>query len=86
MINVKSKNQITDIKHVDIKRIYGENYRFITRNCGYVVLQGVSHNKKDGTHWATLIHTVDIESCLQYIFRDNNSKGEVLVWENLETV
>ncbi len=75
-----------NIKSEVVKKIYGQNWRFQTLESGWIALSAISYDKKNNVKWQRQITTVDIASCLQYIFLDNNSKGEVLIWEDLETV
>ncbi len=73
-----------DIKKEVIKIIYGEKWKFSFKESGWVVLSASTVDKDNNIKWQTYIQAIDLESCLQYVFSYNRSRGEFLVFDELE--
>lgn len=77
-----------DVKITEVKRVNGTKWQFQFRENGYVILSMYSEIKK-GTkyvpHWQSQLHAINIEACMQYIYKENNGSCDYLNYEDLES-
>ena len=82
------RKNLEDVKKTEVKKINGTKWQFQFRENGYVVLSMYSEIKK-GTklvpHWQSHLHAVNIDACMQYIYKANNGKCDYLNYEDLES-
>jgi len=81
-----------DVIKEEIKVINGENWRFLFRYNGYVIVEReVKDMKSKGKkqiekkHWQRYLHGVNLESCLQYIYTVYDGSCGVLDYDNLKS-
>lgn len=82
------KQELTDIKKTEVKKVNGTKWQFQFRENGYVILSMCSEIEKGKdfvVKWQNQLHAVDINACMQYIHADSNGKCDFLKYEDLES-
>lgn len=84
----------TDIEKVEVKKVKHDYWQFTFRKNGYVIIKSridttTKEERKKGKKsfkWYMHLHGVDVETCLQYIFKSYNGSCDVLIYDELETI
>ena len=73
---------MNDIKKSEIKTIENQKWKFDHRENGYVILSLMS-TEKEKVKWSMQLHAVDIEACLNYIFKYYRGRCGYLTYNDL---